>query len=129
MRVSLALALLSIAFGCAFTCNGQPQSPASPSEESLRNQCNDLLAARGYVATGQAGVWTKTVSGIIQTWKLSKITIQPPIKTNDPYYGFILLDKYESGDTSPHGSFAEGFTWQDESHIWVPLLPNVVVSH
>jgi len=128
MIARLILIMLVGVISCAFTCNAQTQSSAAPTEESLRAQCNDLLAARGYIATSQAGVWTKTVSGLTQTWKLSKITVEPPKKAGEPYYGFILLDKYESGDPNPHGSFAEGFAWQESSHSWVPLLPSVVVS-
>ena len=128
MKQQLILSLLIVLAGCAFTCNTQTQSTVMPTEESLRGQCNDLLAARGYVSTSQAGEWTKTVSSITQTWKLSKISVELPKKTGDPYYGFILLDKYDSGDPNPHGSFAEGFTWDAASRKWVPLLPSVVVS-
>ena len=128
MKYQLILTLLIVLSGCAFTCNAQTQSTASPTEESLRDQCNALLAARGYIATSQAGEWTKTVSGVTQTWKLSKITVEPPRKAGEPFYGFILLDKYESGDPNPHGSFAEGFTWQETTRSWVPLLPSVIVN-
>jgi hypothetical protein len=96
--------------------------------ESLQAQCNALLAARGYVATDNPEVWTKTISGVTDTWKLSKISVEPPKKAGDPYYGFILLDRYDSGDPNPHGSFAEGFTWQESTHSWVPLLPSVVIN-
>lgn len=128
MITRLFVILLLIAFGCAFTCNVQTHPSGVPSQESLRNQCDELLAARGYVASAQAGVWTKTVSGITQTWKLSKITVQAPSKAGEPDYGFILLEKYEFGDSNPQGSFAEGFVWQESSQKWIPLLPSVVVS-
>jgi hypothetical protein len=128
LTARLILSLLAVVFFTAFTCNAQTQPSATPTEDSLRNQCKDLLAARGYAATSEAGVWTKTVSGVTQTWKLSKITVQAPAKAGEPCYGFILLDQYEAGDPNPHGSFAEGFVWEESSRTWAPLLPSVIVN-
>ena len=123
MKFSTAIAGLLVIFGCAFTCN--TQTSAAPTEQSLRDQCDQLLAAKGYVATAQGGVWERTVNGITEAWKVSSITVMAPKKEGEPYYGFIMLDQY---DSSQHGRFTEGFMWQETAHTWVPLAPSMVTS-
>jgi hypothetical protein len=129
MIFRLILIMLIAIFGCAFTCNAQTQpSAAVPTEESLKAQCNDLLAARGYVATSQAGIWDRTINGITEAWKVYNINVTVPNKAGEPYYGFILLQQYAPTDPNAHGSLTEAFYWQDATRIWIPLTPNVVVS-
>jgi hypothetical protein len=125
VTIRFILGLLAVVMCAAFTCNAQTQPSAVPTEQSLRNQCDQLLAAKGYVATAQASVWDRTVNGITESWQVSGITVIPPPKAGEPYYGFIMLDQY---DSSQHGRFTEGFRWQESTNTWVPLTPGVVTT-